>query len=361
MANPNVDVDGVLRIGKYRRPVAAVYTTESTQYSFFDQTLDRRAKALSNALPGTPPVTILDESWDGQRNLIRAGGVADPGQYYRFDVASRQLSPLLPVRPELASYPPGKQTAVRYAASDGAQVPGFLTVPAGPAVPRRPAIIMPHGGPADRDALGFDWLAQYFTQLGYVVLQPNFRGSTGYGEEWYASNGFKSWQAAMGDINDGARWLVKEGIADPARMAIVGWSYGGYAALQASIVDPTLYKAIVAIAPVTDLALLKQNSKDFTNYDIVSRYVGEGPHVAAGSPAQNAGRIAAPVLMFQGDRDLNVDISQSRLMDGALQRANKPHELVVYPGLAHDLDDSAARADMLGRTARWLAAAMGAK
>lgn len=360
-ADPKVDVEGVLRIGKYSRPVAAIYTTDATQYAFFDPVLEKRARALSNALPGKPPIEILDESWDGKRNLVFAGGVADPGRYFRYDTATKQLSPLLAVRPELETLVAGVQTSVSYAAADGAQVPAYLTVPADPAAMKRPAIIMPHGGPGSRDVLGFDWLAQYFVQLGYVVLQPNFRGSTGYGEEWYAKNGFKSWEAAMGDINAGAHWLVKQGIADPARLAIFGWSYGGYAALQASIVDPGLYKAIVAVAPVTDLALLKRNSVNFTNYRVTANYIGEGPHVTAGSPAQNAQRLAPPVLMFHGDHDLNVDISQSRLMEDALKRAGKRHELVVYPGLAHSLDDSAARTDMLARSARWIGAEIGAR
>jgi dipeptidyl aminopeptidase/acylaminoacyl peptidase len=359
-ADPKVDVDGVLRIGKFLRPVAAAYTSEGTEYHYFDPVLERRAKALSGALPGKPPVEILDESWDGKRNLVFAGGVADPGQFYRYDTATKQLTPLLAVRPDLAGLATGPQTAMRYPAPDGAQVPAFLTTPAAPvaAGTKRPAIIMPHGGPAARDALGFDWLAQYYAQLGYLVLQPNFRGSTGYGEEWYAKNGFKSWEAAMADINAGARWLVAQGLADPARIAIFGWSYGGYAALQASAIEPGLYKAVVAVAPVTDLAQLKAESKDYSNYTVVANYIGDGPHVMAGSPSQNAARIAAPVLMFHGDKDLNVDIAQSRTMDAALTRAGKRHELIVYKGLDHQLDDSGARADMLKRSAEFIAAAL---
>ena len=323
--------------------------------------MPRRSKALSAALPGKPPVDILDENWAGTRNLLFAGGDADPGQYYLYDVTARKLAPLLPVRPELAGFVSGVQTAARYPAADGVEVPAFLTMPAVAAPGRHPVIVMPHGGPGARDALGFNWLAQYFSQLGYIVLQPNFRGSTGYGSEWYAQNGFKNWATAMADINAGPRWLVKQGIADPDRIAVLGWSYGGYAALQASIAEPGLYKAIVAVAPVTDLALLKREAMQFTNAAITANYVGEGPHVAAGSPAQNAARIVAPVLMFHGDKDLNVDIEQSRVMDAALTRAGKQHELVIYPGLAHNLDDSAARTDMLIRSARWLAEAMPAR
>jgi len=122
--------------------------------------------------------------------------------------------------------------------------------------------------------------------------------------------------------------------------------------------EPGLYKAVVAVAPVTDLAQLKRESLQFSNYKVVANYVGDGPHVMAGSPSQNAGRIAAPVLMFHGDKDLNVDIAQSRTMDRALASAGKRHELVVYPGLDHQLDDSGVRADLLRRSADWLAAAM---
>ncbi len=358
-AHPTVDVDAVLRIGKGDRPVAAVYTVDRTEYAYFDPVLEKRHRALSNALPGKPPVAILDESWDRQRNLIFAGGDNDPGSFYRYDAATKQLAPLMPVRPQLAEFAAGSQTVVHYKAADGVEVPGYLTVPPGPASGKRPAIIMPHGGPESRDSLGFDWLVQFYCQLGYVVLQPNFRGSSGYGEAWFAKNGFKSWATAIGDINAGARWLVAQGIADPARVAIVGWSYGGYAALQADVVDPSLYKAVVAIAPVTDLSQLKSEAQKYADYTIIANYIGDGPHIDAGSPARNAARIGAPVLLFHGDRDQNVDIDQSRTMDAALKRAGKAHEFIVYPGLAHDLDDSAARADMLKRSGEWLAAAMG--
>ncbi len=357
-AHPKVDVDEVLRIGKYNRPVAAAYVTDSTQYAYFDKTLEKRVKALSSALPGMPTVEILDESWDGSKDLVFVSGASTAGEYYRFDVTQRQFAPLLSVRPDLANLAYAPQSGIHYKAADGSEIPAYLTIPPGPKQGKRPAIIMPHGGPAARDSLGFDWLSQYFAQLGYVVLQPNYRGSTGYGGDWYVDNGFKSWKTAIGDINDGARWLVAEGIADPAKLVIFGWSYGGYAALQANVLDPSLYKAAVAVAPVTDLAQLKADSKNFTNYTIVANYIGEGPHIAAGSPAQNAARIMAPVLMFHGDRDQNVDIGESKLMDSALTKAGKTHEYVVYRGLAHSLDDSDVRADMLKRSAEFMAAAL---
>ena len=217
---------------------------------------------------------------------------------------------------------------------------------------------MPHGGPSYRDEWGFDWLVQYFAQAGYAVLQPNYRGSSGYGDAFYASNGFRSWQTAIGDVADAGRWLVKEGIADPAKLAIVGWSYGGYAALQANVVDPDLFKAAIAIAPVTDLAMTKRQSIGFANQLLVAAQVGSGPAIAAGSPARHADRIKAPVLLFHGDQDINVGVEQSRAMDGALRRAGKDSTLVVFPNLDHQLDDAAARARVLADSEAFLRKAM---
>ncbi|HEV2745747.1 MAG TPA: prolyl oligopeptidase family serine peptidase, partial [Allosphingosinicella sp.] len=150
------------------------------------------------------------------------------------------------------------------------------------------------------------------------------------------------------------KWLVSQGIAAPQRLAIVGWSYGGYAALQSGVTEPGLFKAIVAVAPVTDLGRFKQHAKDFTNAELVAASIGSGPHVVQGSPLQNVERIAAPVLLFHGDRDINVDVEQSKLMDKALRAAGKKSELTVFPGLAHSLEDSAARTKMLERMATFL-------
>jgi dipeptidyl aminopeptidase/acylaminoacyl peptidase len=250
---------------------------------------------------------------------------------------------------------------VRFEAADGTAIPGYLTLPPGREEAKGlPSIVMPHGGPASRDVLGFDWLAQFFAQNGFAVLQPNFRGSSGYGADWYQSNGFQSWEVAIGDVNAGAHWLVGEGIADPAKLAIFGWSYGGYAALQANVLEPSLYKAVVAVAPVTDLELMKTLAQRYTTAVIVERFIGSGPHVVAGSPAQQAARIAAPVLMFHGDFDQNVDIKQSRAMASALKGAGKRHELVEYEGLAHNLDDDAARVEMLTRSLDWIRAEIAA-
>src|SRR5207237_1306480 len=134
---------------------------------------------------------------------------------------------------------------------------------------------------------------------------------------------------------------------DAKRLAAVGWSYGGYAALQANVAEPGLYRAAVAVAPVTDLTMLRRQAFNQSNYRLIDTMIGEGPHVIAGSPARNAAAIAVPVLIFHGDKDLNVDITQSRAMASALTKAGKPVQLVEYKGLDHQIDDTVARTDML--------------
>ena len=356
-ARPDVDIDGVVRLGKYRRPVGVDFTTDKYQRGYFDAALLKLDLSLTKALPGHPEVETYSETWDGTKRLVFADSSRDPGTYYVFDSSKRELNELLPQRPQLKGLPLSETKPVQYRAADGTMIPAYLTLPpAGVALHR--AIVMPHGGPAARDGGGFDWLAQYFAQSGYAVLQPNYRGSSGYGEAWYKDNGFKSWKIAMGDVNDGARWMVAQQLAPADKLAIVGWSYGGYAALQANVLDPALYKVAVAVAPVTDLEGLKRDAQYSSNFRQVVAFIGDGPHVAAGSPARNAAAIRVPVLMFSGDHDLNVDVSQAKTMDAALTRVGKPHEFKLYPGLDHQLDDSAARADLLHRATDFLDAAL---
>jgi dipeptidyl aminopeptidase/acylaminoacyl peptidase len=152
--------------------------------------------------------------------------------------------------------------------------------------------------------------------------------------------------------------MVKEGIADPSKLAIVGWSYGGYAALQANVVDPDLFKAVIAIAPVTDLGMLRGEQRGFVNMKIAQDYIGEGPHIEEGSPARHAFKFKAPVLMFHGDRDVNVSHKEAEEMDEKLKKAGKKSDLVIYEKRDHQLDDSAVRADMLGKSDAFLRKAL---
>ncbi|HEU0152489.1 MAG TPA: S9 family peptidase [Arenimonas sp.] len=356
-ANDRVDVDGVLRIGRGDKVIGLTYAEEKRHAIYFDKEYGNLSRALGKALPNLPAVDFLGSSADNSKLLIHAGSDSDPGRYFVFDKTARALNEILVARPSLEGVALASVKPVSYPARDGTAIPGYLTLPPGKADARGlPAVLLPHGGPSARDEWGFDWLAQYLANQGYAVLQPNYRGSAGYGDAWLQRNGFQGWRTSIGDVTDGARWLVAQGIADADRLAIVGWSYGGYAALQAGVTEPGMFKALVAIAPVTDLEMLKSDARNYVGRNLVVDMVGSGKHTVEGSPLQNVARIQAPVLMFHGDMDLNVAVGHSREMDKQLRAAGKPSELVVYEGLEHSLVDSVARAAMLDRIGAFLQA-----
>jgi dipeptidyl aminopeptidase/acylaminoacyl peptidase len=359
-ARPDVDVDGLNRIGRRHRVVGVSYSDDFSHYHFLDPDFEKLLASLAKALPGQPSLRVTDSSMDESKLLIRAGGDNDPGVYYLFDKKLRQLETLLAVRGDLEGIKLASVKPIHYQAADGTMIPGYLTLPPGVDTPKDlPAIVMPHGGPSARDYWRFDWLAQFYASRGYAVLQPNFRGSRGYGDDFFKQNGFRSWPTAVGDVLDAGRWLVAQGIANPVKLAVVGWSYGGYAALQSTVVDPSVFKAVIAIAPVTDLLEFKEGYRHWSNFLVVSQEIGEGPHVREGSPALNAAKIKVPVLLFHGEMDRNVPIRQSKEMANRLAAAGVPHELVTWPDLDHQLDDSAVRAEMLRKSDTFLRKAMG--
>ncbi len=357
-SNPEVDVATVVPIGRRGRIIGATYVTDRRQVDYFDPDYRRLAASLAKALPKTPLIRFMSANADESQLLVFAGSDVDPGVYYLYTKANKHLDTLALARPELEGLPLTEMKTVSYTAADGTKIPAYLTLPPGGKTKGLPTIVMPHGGPSYRDEWGFDWLVQYFAQAGYAVLQPNFRGSSGYGDAFFANNGFRSWKTAIGDVTDAGRWLVKEGIADPAKLAIVGWSYGGYAALQANVVDPDLFKAAIAIAPVTDLAMTKREAIGFDNEKLVAMQVGSGPAIAEGSPARHADRFKVPVLLFHGDQDINVGVDQSKAMNAALRKSGKDSTLVVFPKLDHQLDDAAVRAKMLADSDAFLRKAM---
>jgi dipeptidyl aminopeptidase/acylaminoacyl peptidase len=358
-SHDEVDVSRLVRLGRQRRVVGVGYSDDYSRIEYFDPQLRALAAALRDALPGNPVIGFVDASDDERRLLVRASRDTNPGRYYVFDRTSGSLNEILLARPELEGIALSQVRPVRYPAADGTMIPGYLTLPPGSDGRGLPAIVMPHGGPESRDTWGFDWLAQFYAHQGYAVLQPNFRGSAGFGEGWLATNGFQGWETAIGDVNDGARWLVSEGIANADQIAGVGWSYGGYAVLQSAVTEPGLFRAVVAIAPVTDLPALSQDARAYADGRNVAEYLGSGPHLVAGSPARHADRVTVPALLFHGDQDINVAIGQSRRMNDRLRDAGRSSELVVFEGLDHGLRDSAVRARMLERSDAFLREALG--
>jgi dienelactone hydrolase len=359
-ARPDVDVGNLIRLGRHERVVGVGYYTDVENKEYFQDDVRQTLSALHQALPQKPLLRVVDASLDESRLLILARSDTDPGVYYILDRKTHALHTFLVARDLLEDTKLAHVTPIVYPAADGQKIPGYLTLPPGVENPRGlPAIVLPHGNSNRRDEWGFDWLAQFYAARGYVVLQPNFRGSRGYGDDWFEENGFKSWNIAVGDIVAAGRWLVSEGIADPSKLGIVGWSYGGYAALQSVAIDPALFKAIVAIAPISDLAAFRDERRYWNNYDNLRDIVGDGPSVRDGSPITHASQFKQPVLMFHGTSDREVAVVESSRMAEALKGAGVQSELVTYQNLDDQLEDSAARTDMLRRSDAFLRRSFG--
>lgn len=246
----------------------------------------------------------------------------------------------------------GPMRMITYKATDGLAIQAVLTLPPGRNPKNLPFVVLPHGGPSARDYPGFDWLAQAFASRGYAVLQPNFRGSTGYGAA-FENAGDGEWGRKMQtDISDGLAFLAKEGIVDPKRVCIAGASYGGYAALAGVTLQQGLYRCAVSVAGLSDLQTfyddrMRISASNRTIFRNFQRQIGSGQNLKDISPARFADRADAPILLIHGKDDTIVLYKHSDIMADALKRANKPFELVTLPGGDHWLTTSETRLAML--------------
>ena len=183
-ARPDVDLSGLVRIGRRNRVVGVRYATDAGSAVYFDADIERMMESLGRALPGQQ-LNVVDASVDENTLLVFAGSDTDPGVYYVFDRLAKKLRTFLVVRNKLEGVKLAKVRSITYPAADGVMIPGYLTLPPGvDSAKGLPAIVLPHGGPSARDYWGFDWLSQYYAARGFAVLQPNFRGSAGYGDAW---------------------------------------------------------------------------------------------------------------------------------------------------------------------------------
>ena len=232
---------------------------------------------------------------------------------------------------------------IAYAAGDGLDIHGFLTTPPGVKDPKNlPLVVLPHGGPAYNDGMGFDWWSQAIASRGYAVLQPNFRGSTGYGDAFMKA-GYGEWGRKMQtDLSDGVRHLAIQGLIDPKRVCIVGASYGGYAALAGPTLDRGVYRCAVSVASVSDLRLMVQREatiysrRENLNVGYWNRFMGADRFgdrsLDDRSPAKLEAQVDAPILLIHGRDDSVVQIEQSRIMADALKKAGKPYEFIELNG-----------------------------
>jgi dipeptidyl aminopeptidase/acylaminoacyl peptidase len=353
-SNSEVDVNEVEHLGKYKRIVAIGYSTDRPHLHFFDEAVEKISEKLLTHFEGKN-VGVIDESWDRRYYIVHVGSDRDPGAFYRFDVQNNQLLQISPQYPLLASQSLSPMESIRYPARDGAEIPAYLTLPEVEAEGALPTVILPHGGPESRDYWQFDWIPQFLAAKGYAVLQSNYRGSGGYGSDWSGEGGFRAWRTAINDLTDGAKYLVEEGISDPNRICVVGWSYGGYAALMSGVEEPDRYRCLVSIAGVSDPAMLINDYKHFLNRKGVQKFIGRDAEVIKrGSPLKRASEIRAPVLLFHGDQDLNVSIKHSKKMAKALKRAKKSVEFIEYEDVEHSIRRNGYRVDMLDRIGAFL-------
>ncbi|MFW2343117.1 alpha/beta fold hydrolase [Brevundimonas sp.] len=335
-------------------------------YAFVDpdaQALWDRGRA---ALPEAAPVLV---SWseDFQRAILFTSGTGDSGTYYLLDLTTKTMSPIGAAYQDIAADQVAPIRPVTYAAADGLEIHGYLTIPPGIGNPRGlPLVVLAHGGPASRDVLGFDWWAQAIASRGFAVLQPNFRGSTGYGDAFLEA-GYGEWGRKMQtDLSDGVRWLAVEGVIDPDRVCIVGASYGGYAAMAGPTLDPGVYRCAVSVNGVSDLRRMVEREarvrgeRENETVRYWNRFMGAerlgDRSLDERSPARLAAQADAPMLLIHGRDDTVVPVDQSRLMAEALRRAGKPVELVELDGEDHWLSRSGTRLRMLTETLRFLLA-----
>ncbi|HEX5777075.1 MAG TPA: S9 family peptidase [Caulobacteraceae bacterium] len=294
------------------------------------------------------------ESWNDafDRLIVRTSGVADSGSWWLVDIntlKAEQIGYSYPmVKPEAV----GPMRTFKYAAADGLELEGVLTLPPDAPAKNLPLVVLPHGGPAWRDYPEFDWWAQAFASGGYAVFQPNFRGSTGYGRA-FRNAGEGEWGAKMQtDISDGVAALAREGIVNPRRACIVGASYGGYAALAGVTIQNGLYRCAVSVNGVSDLPGMLSHIRHATGRagSAIRSWkdeIGEDVDPKSISPSKLADRADAPVLLIHGRDDTVVPYDQSKTMERALKSAGKPVELVTLKGEDHWLSRGDTRLQML--------------
>ena len=224
-SNSGVDIDTVIRLGPGEPVVGYRYTDERTRSVYTDPAIQSLGNALAKALPDMPLINFVAISKVGDKVLLHAGSDVDPGEFFLLDRKTRRMDPVLNSNDFIDGKGLAPMKAVEIPTADGKSIPAYVTMRADLGGGPHPTVVMPHGGPSARDAWGFDWLGQFIAARGYVVIQPNFRGSSGYGKDFLGENAFHEWRKVMSDIRDFADWLVKQGLS--ARTGLdVDWSYG---------------------------------------------------------------------------------------------------------------------------------------
>jgi dipeptidyl aminopeptidase/acylaminoacyl peptidase len=344
------------------RLIGGMHVEDAPEYLFFDPSSEDRWESIVGQFPGER-VEYVSSSADFSKVVILLEGARHGYRYLLVDFDQHRADGIGEVYRGITA--PFQVRRLTYEAADGLKIPAYLTLPAGKPEKNLPLIVLPHGGPAVRDTAEFDWWSQALADQGYAVLRPNYRGSTV--TRGFLEAGFGQWGRKMQtDLSDGVRYLVKNGIADPARVCIVGGSYGGYAALAGVTLDPAVYRCAVSVAGISDLArMLKWEDDnrgvgDRRTLRYWDRFWGvsgpKDPALDAISPIKHIDAVHVPVLLIHGRDDTVVPFDQSQVMFDALRRAGKDVQLVTLKHEDHRLSRSETRLQMLQATVAFLRA-----
>lgn len=350
-SDPKYDMESVL--GVREEGVAGVSLDRDVPTQIF---FDPKLKAIQANLLATYPghvVQIVSTSENLAKVAVKIDGPKAPGGAFQvLDTVKNEAATISRAYPTLDAGSVGQQRYITYNTRDGQTISAYLTLPSGSAGKGLPAIILPHGGPQARDYGGFDWLSQFFASRGYAVLQPQYRGSDGYGIR-FALAGRRQWGRLMqDDVTDGVKFLAANGTIDANRVCIVGWSYGGYAALAGATLTPELYRCAIAGAGVSDLIEMLIWSRRYAGGKGGSirywrQHIGDPTADKASidpvSPVNLVNKVRAPILLIHGELDSVVPIKQSEIMADALKAAGKPYEFARLAGENHNITFQSTR------------------
>jgi dipeptidyl aminopeptidase/acylaminoacyl peptidase len=348
--------------------LVTVYADDKARLYFKDKSLEADYQLLRQKLPGKE-IGFGSSTTDEKIWLITASSDTEPGERYLFDRTTKRLTLQYRVFEKLVRANLATMRAVRYASSDGLQIPAYVTLPKGVPGKNLPAVIIPHGGPWARDNWGYDPFAQFLANRGYAVLQPNFRGSTGYGKK-FLNAGNKQWGDKMqDDITWGAKYLADQGLADPKRIGIMGGSYGGYATLAGVAFTPDTYGAAVSIVGPSNLITLLDSIPPYweAGRKVFSERMGD-PSTPEGkaqlerqSPLNAASRIKTPLMVVQGANDPRVNKAESDQIVIALRDRGFPVEYIVAPDEGHGFARPVNNMAMFAAAEKFLAARLGGR
>lgn len=348
-----------------RRLLGLHFVSDAPNTHWFDATLKQMQANVDGALPGRVNTLQCRRCLKTGRVLVTSMSDRQPEEYFLYDHAAKKLSAIGASRPWIRAADMASVEQARIAARDGLEIPVTVTMPRGKADGPRPAVVLVHGGPFVRGTFwGWDAEPQFLASRGYVVIEPEFRGSDGYGHKLFRA-GFKQWGEGMiDDLSDALAWAVKQGWVDAKRVCIAGASYGGYATLMGLIKDPGQYRCGVSWAGVTDLDYLfsldwsdeSEAGRRYALPALVGDRVKDAEMLRRTSPLRRAADVKAPVLLAHGYDDRRVPIDHASDFRRALEKAgHKDLEYVTYEGEGHGWRKLSTEVDFYGRMERFLA------